>query len=431
MLEKILTLEFRKLVTSVIDDIKNYHNRVTEKEFEKDKRRILNELLTEIDVYPPDIVLNEDYLVAAIDGSGSENFFLLDDIRVHLISTATVVLNTNTKFGDPFRPMSNDEVSRVMGKDQPNLDLLWHLGVREDAAEKLAEMFELLYPIEDIPSLVLPFFQDVIQKTIDKLEDLRDTEFGQYIDEFHKMVTLISRGNLLTTSAAHDELRKTAEYAAAKRLLISDIKPRFLLLDGAMSVFIHFARQYPSLPSGFMLRDICKTAREKGTILCAVSKNHTIPFAHRIAKMAEEKFGKNKKWFCLLPSNDDPGGGLHIYSNRTYIPPRLAVPYLFSFSGDNRPSRIDFDRIWWLENIFVEGDPESTRENEIALFRELEFMSRDARWYGYPVPLALAHTECKISYEDLSIAKDILSDVLHESDLDPRFAKSLRSDFNM
>jgi len=194
---------------------------------------------------------------------------------------------------------------------------------------------------------------------------------------------------------------------------------------------MHFVRHYPSMPSGFMLRDLCVLARQKNVVVCAVSKNHTIPFAHRIAGMARDVFGDNAKWFCHLPSSEDPDGGLHIYEDRTYIPPMLAVPYLYSFSRDNRPSRIDFDRIWWLENIFVPGDPGATRDNEKALFAELEFMSRDARWYGYPVPLALAHESCKLSYEDLRLAKEVCMDVRSEMGLERRKAQDLRADYDM
>ncbi len=244
------------------------------------------------------------------------------------------------------------------------------------------------------------------------------------------MEDLVSRSQSLTNIVIHDELRKVSEYAAIRTLLTSDIDPKFVLIDGAMSVFMHQTKHYPSMPSGFMLRDLCSLARQKGVILCAVSKNHTIPFAHKIAKMAKEKFGDGAKWFCHLPSKFDPGGGLRIIEDRPYIPPMLAVPYLFSFSRDNRPSRIDFDRIWWLQNIFVSGDPRTTRENEKALFREIEFMSRDARWYGYPVPLALAHESCKLSYEDLLLAREICRDILKEVGLGDWKTQPLREDYN-
>jgi hypothetical protein len=162
-----------------------------------------------------------------------------------------------------------------------------------------------------------------------------------------------------------------------------------------------------------------------------VSKSHTVPGADRIAALAEEVVGKGTKWFCVLPGQNDPGGGLHILQKRTYIPPHLAVPYLFSFSQDNRPSRIDFDRVWWFQNIFVPSDPRKTRQNEKALFRDIEFMSRDARWYGYPVALALAHEECKLSYEDLRLAKEIADDVSQELGMGSRRAEPFREDYNL
>jgi hypothetical protein len=147
--------------------------------------------------------------------------------------------------------------------------------------------------------------------------------------------------------------------------------------------------------------------------------------------MAEDDFGKNAKWFCYLPGREDRGGVLHIYEKRTYIPPHLAVPYLFSFSGDNRPSRIDFDRIWWEQNILVPGDDMATRAREESLFKELEFMSRDARWYGYPVALALAHEACTVSYEDLEIAKEVYEDLCREMNMDPRTAREPRDDLGI
>ena len=76
------------------------------------------------------------------------------------------------------------------------------------------------------------------------------------------------------------------------------------------------------------------------------------------------------------------------------------------------------------------NDPRKTRENEKALFKELEFMSRDARWYGYPVPLALAHEDCKLSHEDLRLAREVCQDVLNELGTDKK-AEPLRADYDI
>ncbi|MFX0107315.1 MAG: hypothetical protein ACFE7R_03460 [Candidatus Hodarchaeota archaeon] len=430
MLEKILTDRFRATLKLLFTDIKNQQDRRDEEEFSKDELRIKEKLLDTINPLPSDAMLEEDFLVAAVDGSGTDNLMMLDDIRIHLLSTASVVLDTNTRAEHLFEPMGSQTLEGELG-EQPHIDAHWHSGVRNDARKKMAESLENIYPLKDIVGIILPFFQDYTSGRITSISDFTGTEYEKYLPELREMETLITRAQMLTNPVVHDELRKVSEYAAARRILSSDFQPKYLLLDGAMSVFMHFGRKYPSMPSGFMLRELAMLARKEGVIICAVSKNHTIPFAHRIAKMASDVFGEGSKWFCLLPSAEDPGGGLHIYSDRTYIPPRLAVPYLFSFSRDNRPSRIDFDRIWWLENVFVPNDPVATRQREKALFCELEFLSRDARWYGYPVPLALAHEACKLSYEDLRLAREVCRDVRTEMGLDEKKTDPLRADYNL
>ncbi len=430
MLDKILTEKFRRTLKMVFTDIQNQQDRRDEQEFAKDETRIKERLLDTFTPYPSDIVLENDYRVAAIDGSGTDSLMTLDDIRIHLVSTSIIVVDTNTRSENLFSPIERKALELEVG-DQPHIDIHWHSGVRNDARDKLAETLSNIYPLKDIASLTLPFFQDFTRGKITSFSDFAETEYEKHIPRLREMEFLISREQLLTNPIVHEEIRKTSEYAAARKVLMSDIQPKYLLLDGALSVFMHFVRHYPSMPSGFLLRDLCTLARRKKTILCAVSKNHTIPFAHRIAGMARDVFGDNAKWFCHLPSSEDPEGGLHIYDDRTYIPPMLAVPYLYSFSRDNRPSRIDFDRVWWLENIFVPGDPGATRANEKALFAELEFMSRDARWYGYPVALALAHESCKLSYEDLRLAKEVCMDVRSEMNLERRDAQPLRADYDL
>ena len=430
MLDRILTEKFRRTLKMVFTDINNQQDRRDEQEFAKDEARIKERLLDTFIPYSPDILLENDFRIAAIDGSGTDSLMTLDDIRIHLLSTSTVVVDTNTQSENLFAPIERAALEGEIG-EQPHIDIHWHSGVRGDARAKLAETLANIYPLKDVATLTLPFFRDYKQGEISAFSDFAGTEYEKHVPRLREMESLISREQLLTNPTVHEEIRKVSEYAAARKLLMSDIQLKYLLLDGALSVFMHFVRHYPSMPSGFMLRDLCALARQKGVVICAVSKNHTIPFAHRIAGMARDVFGDNAKWFCHLPSSEDPDGGLHIYEDRTYIPPMLAVPYLYSFSRDNRPSRIDFDRIWWLENIFVPGDLGATRANEKALFAELEFMSRDARWYGYPVPLALAHESCKLSYEDLRLAKEVCMDVRSEMNLETRKAQDLRDDYNL
>jgi hypothetical protein len=431
MLERILTDEFRNQLKATFMDIRETQEKKDEDELAKDEERLRREIIDSIEPYRSDVVFEADYRVSAVDGSGSSELATFNDVRVHLLSTSTIVLDTNTKNGAPFVPMDRTELEAAVGRAQPYINSYWHSGVRGDARGKMAETLEDIYPVNDVSELILPFFRDTTNGQIRSIADLSKSRYSEHVAMLQTMESLIFYGQFLTNSHVHDELRKASEYAAARAVITSEIGPRYLLLDGAMSMFLHQVGQYPIMPTGFMLRELCSIARDKGVVLCAVSKSHTVPGADRIAALAEEVVGKGTKWFCVLPGQNDPGGGLHILQKRTYIPPHLAVPYLFSFSQDNRPSRIDFDRVWWFQNIFVPSDPRKTRQNEKALFRDIEFMSRDARWYGYPVALALAHEECKLSYEDLRLAKEIADDVSQELGMGSRRAEPFREDYNL
>jgi len=87
MLEKILAKKFRQTLKLVFSDIQNNQDRRDEQEFAKDEVRIKEKLLATIDPFPSDVVLDDDFLVAAVDGSGTDSLVVLDDIRVHLLST--------------------------------------------------------------------------------------------------------------------------------------------------------------------------------------------------------------------------------------------------------------------------------------------------------------------------------------------------------
>jgi hypothetical protein len=322
MLDKILTEKFRRTLKMVFTDINNQQDRRDEQEFAKDEIRIKERLLDTFTPFSPDVMLENDYRIAAIDGSGTDSLMTLDDIRIHLLSTSTVVVDTNTQSENLFSPIDRETLENEVG-EQPHIDIHWHSGVRGDARTKLAETLANIYPLKDVASLTLPFFQDYTRGKITSFSDFAETEYEKHVPRLREIESLISREQLLTNPTVHEEIRKVSEYAAARRLLTSDIQLKYLLLDGALSVFMHFVRHYPSMPSGFMLRDLCALARQKNAVLCAVSKNHTIPFAHRIAGMARDVFGANAKWFCHLPSKEDPEGGLHIYEDRTYIPPHV------------------------------------------------------------------------------------------------------------
>jgi len=191
MLEKILTDKFRKLLKTVLLDIQNQQDRRDEEEFAKDEVRIKEDLLATVESYSANIVLDEDFLVAAVDGSGTENFGMLDDIRIHLLSTATVILDTNTQKGPPFSIMGRAALEAELG-EQPSLDMHWHSGVRHDAKNKMADSLTNIYPSKAPTDFVTQFFRDDLGPQVKSFSVLDSTGFARRKFKPEDMVCLLS-----------------------------------------------------------------------------------------------------------------------------------------------------------------------------------------------------------------------------------------------
>ena len=122
---------------------------------------------------------------------------------------------------------------------------------------------------------------------------------------------------------------------------------------------------------------------------------------------------------------------LRWWLDRKELIPALSTTYLFQFARDSPPLRIDFDRIWWLENIFGESNSEGIRDAEARLFHEIEYFSRDARWYGYPAPLAMAHENCIFQEQDANLAREILANSVEKRGLPRRIVLPNRSVYGL
>ncbi|MFW9926252.1 MAG: hypothetical protein ACFFDM_05730, partial [Candidatus Thorarchaeota archaeon] len=210
MLDKILTEKFRRTLKMVFTDINNQQDRRDEQEFAKDEVRIKERLLDTFNPYNPDVILENDFRIAAIDGSGSDSLMTLDDIRLHLLSTSTVVVDTNTQSEKLFSSIDRETLENEIG-EQPHIDVHWHSGVRGDARTKLAETLANIYPLKDVASLTLPFFKDYTRGEIATFSDFTETEYEKHIPRLREIESLISREQLLTNPTVHEEIRKTSE----------------------------------------------------------------------------------------------------------------------------------------------------------------------------------------------------------------------------
>jgi hypothetical protein len=247
-----------------------------------------------------------------------------------------------------------------------------------------------LYKPETVADIVLPFFVDHFRDPEVSISEVLQTYGKNKVRDF-----LVIPPTYLPNRVA-DHLRGVAETSMGKLALGSDIPLKYLIYDTTLTLLLG-SIDYPVLMSSYLLRGTCRIAREQGTVVLGVSKTHTLPAGDKIARLARDIFGEDSHWFMRIPGEKDPRGKLRFTENRK-IPPKLAVTYLFRFSDAMPVFRVDMDRLWWEEEIM--DDPDGQIENEVKLFKEIEFISRNARWYGYPCPPAFAHVLSSVTHEE-------------------------------
>lgn len=412
---KVLDEHFQKMTRLVAQDIKTSQSKREGDLFSKDVARIRNDLLVPLSSHPsPDE--SHEFIVVGSDGSGKKQIGMLDDVIIDLFSWSVQAFKipSDVCSETPPEPLREDVVD-IVG-NLPEFDLTWRIAGGPYSFEVLQEFLFSHYVSKSLEDLILPFFQDYLsmskhQDNIRQLPDLSKVPpYAEYLREgaFLNIKSLLGPVTGFAGQQMYEEMRAIGEYSLLRKILDSFLRPKYLFIDGSLSLFIHRWRKYPSRLSGFLLRELCMKARDTQTCILAVSKNHTIPFTSKISDAADILFGQDEKWFCRIPSDQDVDGQLQITALRHAIPPPMVCTYLYSFSNDSRPLRIDLDRIWWNQNISVYEDRDATRQNEIQLFRDIEVASRDARWFGYPLVLGHAHNDCVIGREDILIVQDEL-----------------------
>lgn len=392
-LERLFTKEFENTIRRVLKEIKEKHETLAEVRLEKDIKTIEDKLLTSFKPFPKDVIFKEDFRVGAIDGSGVSPLLRYDDIMVHLVTAYLSVHTTGTKTNSPMKKVEVTDYPPIPDGGRL-IEAFWFSMDEGQMWNYLEKFINRTYMINNLDTLLYPYFSDISGRKIESINDIIELLGPKY-----KNITGIKDLVILPPATSiriiHDLLREITELSLAKRVLKSGLSIKYLLLDTTMTLLIPKGIIHPNLITDYMLRDVVYEARKKNTIVIAIAKSHTIPCTNAIAKIAEEKFGKNAHWFCRLPGDEDPEGKLKILEGRRYIPPRGAVTYIFRFSPTMPVFRLDLDRKWWEKNIYSDNLKEM-KENEKTLFRELDFMSHDARWYGYPAPLSYAHDGCTI-----------------------------------
>lgn len=376
--------------------------REQQEKFDLDRSFIANSLLTRFSPLPANHVFNDDFLVGAVDGSGVAPLLRYEDVMVHLVTAGLSLYATGSGEDGPLKRVRIEEVA-TLPEGGRLTETFWIAMDEEQKEERFAEYIRRVYRMDDINKILYPYFSEIKGKRITSLQDLEEYPELSRIASVEDVVIFPS---LSSPRRLHDLLMRIAEAALAKRALQSKLQLKYLFLDGTLTLLMGEGRGYPRFIPDFMVRDVCSRARKKGTVVAGVSKSHTIPCGGLIADLAKSKFGVASHWFCRLPGYEGPEKRkLRILEGRRQIPPKNAVTYIFRFCEDMPVLRVDFDRIWWQEEI-LDDDMKEMKRKEVRIFREIDFLSHDARWYGYPCPLAFAHNLCTISGEGREFLMD-------------------------
>jgi hypothetical protein len=211
------------------------------------------------------------------------------------------------------------------------------------------------------------------------------------------------------------QLRTTAELGAALRLLRSEQRLDYLLVDTTMSLpFVQ--RRRSSLFFEHLKRLCCAEARTQGTVFAALSKSHGLPGMEMIELLAAEKLGLEEgqfaeHWYLRLPITGRDAWSCSATEGRN-LPPPGAVTYLVRFHKNTPVFRIDFDREFWRTGICADA-PETTAANERRRFEDLDYTSHDQRCYGYPYPLKSGHNRASLTKpERAALRKMIIDDAV-------------------
>ena len=401
-LERIMGHQFESEVTEAFRRILG-RSITDESLFKLDEDR-LNNLIAHFDPYALG-PLPQDFIVASCDGSGIENLCNYEDNHLQLVDSSLVVLDSNTKVNQPMKfvdlkaiPAINDGFLLKVFSFNHNV---------QDFKESYLNFLESLLPDTNLFEIFWKYYYDT-QVWLGKPPIIHSEEslIQNLGDEIEKY--LIFR----RPSQAYDihrDLRNLVEMVLIRRAILSDLKVKYVILDGSLTILEPIREITEGKPvarpmSDYLLRDICYLAREKDITMIAVSKVHTIPGTLQIARLASS-MGARDHWFCRIPGNKDKDGELNLTKPRNYIPPELATTYLARFYHLMPVFRIDFDYFWWARNV-RNADPAIQHKNEIAIFQDLDFMAHEARFYGYPCPPAFAHEDCVITWEDQLIAAD-------------------------
>lgn len=200
------------------------------------------------------------------------------------------------------------------------------------------------------------------------------------------------------------QLRTAAEMSLALKLIQSEPRPRFVLVDTTFSLPMVSAKN-TSLFYEHVKRLCCVEARQRGIGFFAVSKSHGLPAMELIEDFARDKMGfgrgtQAEHWYMRIPTKDHDGWELALTKDRQ-LPPIGAVTYLVRFHRNVPVLRLDMDVEFWRARV-LRDDEQETLANESWIFEHLDYASHDQRSFGYPYPLKAGHDRASLTQTERS-----------------------------
>lgn len=336
----------------------------------------LRSLCAGIQPYQHTTELNQNFLVAGIDGSGEYPILQQDDIFVHFVVASAGVYKTET-----------ERQHKLASSNFPD-KLFKTFAVLKENRSSISESYD-------------HFLFELLGLSVKEL--VLGSDYCEVFSRFGKKIgpkdiswasLALAKASQIATHAY--QLRSLAELAMAARVL--SVSPKYILLDTTLVYFL--LGETPYLPE-LLKRYLIARAYQCGTCIVGLSKSHNIPNGDLIGRWAREKVGFKDHWFLRLPS-PSLGEQPFQFLREREIPPKLCVSYLFKFHATSFPLRIDLDAVWWKTQIG--GDPTA----ESKFFEEMDFLCHDVRSYGYPYPLHAAHRSASLTKKEKNTVRDIL-----------------------
>ncbi|MHA1814894.1 MAG: hypothetical protein ACTSX1_02730, partial [Candidatus Heimdallarchaeaceae archaeon] len=220
----------------------------------------------------------EDFNVAAVDGSGADGLISLNDIGIHLLTAAFAADKTSFNQGTTKQI---DLTPPVCSHPEGILRLIL---LREDKEKEVWKEFESFIEYnygEKLKNIVFRIIKNIV------IDEFKKQHPNQAVPKMNseatiRMVASRLKFRLYTkTFPEHDkwmvspkpnsprgwfeQFREVLEYTIAHSLINSDIHFKYLFLDGSMNMLLSPGQNLPRLASNYLLKDINEKALAKNT----------------------------------------------------------------------------------------------------------------------------------------------------------------------